>query len=229
MNTYIENHPFLVEDQNSGFLYYLTCASKVSGTRSAIVTQYPTVSGKSISDNMYVQPLTCTFNVKISSIYSTPQKYLDPNTQRIVQLTAEDLKQQIKDWQTNAIRLNITTFEDYFSNMVLDNIQSDEDGDTEIGVWSASLKFTEVRVAHITEVKLDFPATPEEEANSNDEMDLGPDNGSTAAEVGEALGYAAGGALVGAAIGSAIVPGVGTIIGAIGGTVLAWFMYLLND
>lgn len=233
MDSYIENHPFLVEDQSTGYLYYLTCISNVTGTRNAVVTQYPTVSGKSISDNMYVQPTTCTFQIIVSSIYNSTQKYVNPETQEIVQLTAADVKQQIIDWQYDAIRLNITTFEDSFSNMVVNSITTNEDGQTGLGNWIATLQFTEVRVAEIQEVKLDFPSNSEEEANDNSETNMGPDNGSTAgetnvaAEIGGFVGNVGGGALLGAAIGSA-VPVIGTAIGAIGGAVVGFFTWLFS-
>lgn len=227
MDSYIESHPFLVEDQSTGYLYYLTCVSNVTATRAAVVTQYPTVSGKSISDNMYVQPKTCTFQVMVSSIYGTQQKYVNPVTKNTVQLTAEEVKNAIILWQEDAVRLNITTFEDSFSNMVVNNIATNEDGSSGIGTWSATLQFTEVRVAQIQEVKLDFPETPEESANNNSETNLGADNGSVAAEVGSFVGNVGGGAALGAAVGS-VIPGIGTAVGAVGGAVVGFFSWLFS-
>lgn len=227
MNSYIENHPFLVEDQNTGYLYYLTCVSNVTGNRNAVVTQYPTVSGKSISDNMYIQPKSCSFQLLVSSVYNSVQKYVNIDTQQTVQLTASDLKQQVLAWQEDSIRLNITTFEDSYSNMVLSSISTNEDGSTGVGVWSATLQFTEVRVAEITEVKLDFPASPEEAANDNSEANLGADNGSVAAKVGSFVGNVGAGAALGATIGS-VIPGLGTAVGAIGGAVVGFFTWLFT-
>lgn len=227
MDSYIENHPFLVEDQSTGYLYYLTCVSNVTATRSAVVTQYPTVSGKSISDNMYVQPKTCTFQVMVSSIYGTQQKYVNPITKNTIQLTAEEVKNAIILWQEDAIRLNITTFEDTFQNMVVNSIATNEDGSSGIGTWSATLQFTEVRVAQIQEVKLDFPESSQESANDNSEQSLGSDNGSVAAEVGSFVGNVGGGAAIGAAVGS-VIPGIGTAVGAVGGAVVGFFSWLFS-
>ena len=227
MNSYIENHPFLVEDQSTGYLYYLTCVSNVTGSRNAVVTQYPTVSGKSISDNMYIQPKNCSFQLLVSSVYNSVQKYINIDTQQTVQLNAADLKQQVIAWQEDSIRLNITTFEDSYSNMVLNSIVTNEDGSSGVGMWSATLQFTEVRTAEITEIKLDFPASAEEEANDNSELNLGSDNGSVAAEVGGFIGNVGAGALMGAGVGS-LIPGIGTAVGAIGGAVVGFFTWLFS-
>ena len=227
MNSYIENHPFLVEDQSTGYLYYLTCVSNVTGNRNAVVTQYPTVSGKSISDNMYIQPKNCSFQLLVSSVYNSVQKYINIDTQQTVQLNAADLKQQVIAWQEDSIRLNITTFEDSYSNMVLNSIITNEDGSSSVGMWSATLQFTEVRTAEITEIKLDFPACAEEEANDNSESNLGSDNGSVAAGVGGFIGNVGAGALMGAGVGS-LIPGIGTAVGAIGGAVVGFFTWLFS-
>lgn len=225
MNSYVDNHPFLIEDQSSGNLYYLTGVSNVNSNRNATVTQYPTVSGKSISDNMYVEPKTCGFTIVISSIYGSIQRVVYSESKISQDLTISDIKQFIKDWQTNATRLNITTFEDYFSDMVLNSITTNEDGSSGIGTWSATLQFTEVRVAEVSEVKLEFPANEQESANNNSEQDLGSDNGSTAGEIGSMVGSTGIGAAAGAAIGS-IIPGIGTGIGAMIGGAIGFFSWL---
>jgi hypothetical protein len=207
----------LIEDKYSGSLYYLVGVQQVSGTKRSTVTQYPTASGKKISDNAFVEPQTLSFSLITSHLAMTPQKILRKDSKELEELTIKQLKQIISDWQDNAIRLNITTFEGYYTNMVLSTVQTTE-GDN-LGVWQPSLSFTEVREATVEFVQLDFPADAEEKANSNEEQPLGDDIGISAGDVGEAAGGALGGALIGAAIGS-FFPGPGTAVGAVVGGII---------
>lgn len=224
-NTYVNNHPFLIEDQNSGNLYYLKCISSIQSTRAATVTQYPTVSGKSISDNMYVEPKQLSVSLALGSLLLTPHRYSTSTNKTLEAITTEELKQLFKDWQADSIRLNITTFEDHFSNMVLSNIQSTE-GET-LGVWNVGLTFTEVRIAEVTEIKLEFPDTATDAADGDQEVSLGSDNGSVVGEVGSFIGEVGAGALAGAGIGS-FFPGVGTAIGAAIGGAIGFFEWIYN-
>lgn len=225
-NSYTNNHPFLIEDQDTGYLYYLKCISSIRGSRNATVTQYPTVSGKSISDNMYIEPKTLSVSTILGSILASQNKYVGEDG-TLVSISSEQLKQKFKDWQQDSIRLNITTFEDSFQNMVINSLQSSE-GD-ELGTWKLDITFMEVRIAEVTEIKLDFGATSEEEANNNTEQSLGSDNGSGASEVGSFIGNVGIAAAAGAGIGSLIGgPGVGTAVGAVVGGIVGFFNWLFN-
>ena len=234
-NSYLDNHPFLIEAQDTGNVYYIKCISSITANRQAVVTQYPTVSGKSISDNMYLEPKSLNIQMSLGSFLYSSNKVVTPESRTYEPITVEDLKQLFKDWQTTAIRLNITTFEDYFENLVLNNITSEEINEDGLGTTKFSLAFTEVRIAQVVEIKLEFPNNSQESANNNDEQNLGADNGASSGEiigeVGRFVGNVGTGALGGAALGAVIgsVGGpIGTAAGAIIGGALGFFNWLLN-
>lgn len=211
------NKLFLVEDLYNNNVYYLQGVSNVSGTKRSTVTQYTTPSGTKISDNAFVEPKSLTFSILTSHIATNTQKILKSGDKELQPLTIQDIKDVINEWQDNAIRLNITTFEGYYPNMILSQTQTTE-GDN-LGVWQPTLTFTEVRQADVQYIKLDFPQDAQEKADGTSEQDLGADNGTS---VGKVIGGAGAGALAGAAIGS-FFPGPGTAIGAGIGAVVGFF------
>lgn len=212
---------FLIEDKYTNNIYYLTGVSNVSGSRRTTITNYTTPSGRKISDNAFVEPQTVSFTINTSHLAMTPQKIIRGNSPQLSELTVQEIKDTIYEWQTKAIKLNITTFEGYYTNMVISEVSTTE-GD-ELGVWKPSITFKEVREATAEFVELDFPKDSEEKANGNEEQPLGADNGVSAGDVGSVLGGAAAGALAGAAIGS-LFPGPGTAIGAAIGAVVGFFV-----
>lgn len=216
---------FLIEDRYSGNIYYFMGVSQVSGNRRSTVTQYPTASGKKISDNVFVEPQNLSFSLLTSRLAMTPQKILRAGSSELTELTVQDIKEVITDWQFNANRLNITSFEGYYPNMVLSGIQVQE-GES-LGLWQPTLTFTEVREATVEITKLQFPKDAQEQADGNDEQALGADNGWSASDYGSVIGAGAvgllGGVGVGIAIGTAIgtvVPGPGNVIGAVIGGIV---------
>lgn len=211
------NKLFLVEDLYNNNVYYLTGVSNVSSDKRSTITQYTTPAGPKISDNAFVEPKSLTFSILTSHIATNNQKILRSGSNELNELNIQDIKDIINEWQDKAIRLNITTFEGYYPNMVLSHTQITE-GDN-LGIWQPTLTFTEVRQAQVRYVHLDFPADALEKANGNSEQQLGNDNGTS---VGTVLGSAASGALAGAAIGS-FFPGPGTAIGAGIGAVVGFF------
>ena len=211
------NKLFLVEDLYNNNVYYLTGISNVSGSKRSTITQYTTPSGTKISDNAFVEPKSLSFSILTSHIATNSQKILRSGNKELDALTIQDLKDIIEEWQDKAIRLNITTFEGYYPNMVLSQTSTSE-GDT-LGLWQPSLTFTEVRQATAEYIQLDFTETAQEKADGTSEQDLGADNGTS---VGTVVGSAAAGALLGAAIGS-FFPGPGTAIGAAIGGVVGFF------
>ena len=211
------NKLFLVEDLHNNNVYYLTGVSSVSATKRSTITQYTTPSGSKISDNAFVEPKNLTFSILTSHIASHGQKILRSGRKEVEALTLNELKEIINEWQDNAIRLNITTFEGYYPNMVLSQLQTTE-GDT-LGMWQPTLTLVEVRQAQSEYLQLDFPLNAAEKADGTTEQNLGADNGTS---VGTVLGSAGAGALAGAAIGS-FFPGVGTAVGAAIGGVIGFF------
>ena len=61
-------------------LYYIKGASGLNHTKTARLTQYPTVSGKSISDNSYVEPISLSMNIICSRITGNQSYYINEKT-----------------------------------------------------------------------------------------------------------------------------------------------------
>lgn len=210
----MSDYLFLIVDQVTGNSYYLTNISGVSGGKSSTITRYNTTSGTKISDHLYVNPRSLRFKINTSHIAMSPCKEIYASGEGVRILSVEDLKNIFDTWLTEGRRLNITTFEDYYTNLVLTDIQVNESEG--LSAWSPSLVFSEVRTATAQTIQLDFPADNKEKAASNPEENTGMGAG----DLVEGAGGAVGGALLGAAIGSLAGPvgaGVGAAIGAVAG------------
>lgn len=218
MNSYLQEHPFCIEEQDSGDIIYLVGISGASSNVQATITQYPTVSGAKISDNMYVEPVTLSFSLTASYTMDSKQRVSTDKSGRIVTLSTQELKDRFKTWLTDGYRLNITTFENYYPNMVLRSMSENESDN--LTLWRPSLSFVEARVATIQTIKLQNVASALEKADNSDEQANGANNG--IASFGSVLGATGAGALVGATIGS-FFPGPGTAIGAAIGGIAGFF------
>lgn len=218
MNSYLQEHPFCIEEQDSGDIIYLVGISGANSNVQATITQYPTVSGSKISDNMYVEPVTLSFSLTASYTMDSKQRVSTDKSGRIITLSTKELKDRFKTWLKDGYRLNITTFENYYPNMVLRSMSENESDN--LTLWRPSLSFVEARVATIKTIKLQNVANALEKADNSDEQANGANNG--IASFGTVLGAAGTGALAGAAIGS-FFPGPGTAIGAAIGGIAGFF------
>lgn len=210
---------FIIEDVHNNKLYYFTGVRNVNEDTNSVVTQYTTFTGTKISDNAYVNPKTLSFQLLISGVAMLPQKEFDSETNTFKELTWLEVKQIVESWQTQAIKLNITSYESYLDSMYLTNISTSREV---LYCWKPTLSFTQVRQATVSYVQLDFPISAQEAADGNGESDLGANNGVSAGDVGSVLGGVGGGVLLGVAIGSLGGP-VGMTIGGIVGGVAGFF------
>lgn len=208
-------------------MYLLSGISGISGGKQSTVTQYTTPSGKKISDHMYINPRTLSFTLNTSNIAMNPNKHYENSVLVNDFSDVEHIKSTINKWIDNGYRLNIQTFEDRYKNMVLTDVSLNEDS-SGIGVWSPTLTFTEVRVAKVETIQLEFPKSNHESANENSTQPTGPDNGNDAGVAGNVLGNIGSGAMLGAAIGS-FFPGYGTLIGGAIGAVVGFGSWLLSQ
>lgn len=216
---------FLIEDTSNNVLYYLVGVQKVSGATEATITQYSTPSGKRITDNFYVNPRNVSFELITSAIAMSQQKRVSSNSNVEYIMTIQDLKDLFRGWINSGTRVNITTFENYYPNMVMSALREDEGG--ALRQWTPSLSFTEVRIANAKIVKLEFPENAQEKADSDEETNLGANNGSVASTIGSVVGSTGAGAAAGALIGS-VIPGIGTGVGAVIGGVFGFITGLLG-
>lgn len=215
---YTDGHPFCIEDTETGNLIYLRGVTDGNMQKRITLTDYPTVSGKKLTDNAYVEPITFSFTLHTSHLISTKQQISNIDKENKQDLSLVELKSIIEKWANEHTRLNITTFEGYYPSMILNSIIVPEGNN--LGAWEPQLSFREVKIANISTVKLDFPKTANDNAAEKQEEDLGSGIGST---IGTGIGGIAGGALVGAAVGS-FFPGPGTVIGAAIGGVAGFFI-----
>ena len=219
-------YQFLIHDQQTNALYYFIGVKDVRAETRATLTEYSTPSGKRITDSYYVNPQTISFQLLTSSIAMTRQRVLQHNETELNTLTITDLKTLIRSWINSGTRLNITSFEGYYENMVMESL-TEEEGERMMQ-WTPTMSFKQVRVANAETIQLENAVDAEEQADNNSETNLGANNGSVAGDVGSALGQTGIGALAGAALGS-VIPGIGTAVGAVLGGVVGFFSFLLGE
>lgn len=199
---YIANRPFSIsvqdnENSDNDYTIYMNGLFSGNGNKQITITQYATASGLKVSDHAYREPETWQCTLFCGSDFNSSKIYrARPNSNELEVIDKATMKQLIKEWADKSYRLNITTYEEQYTSMVIANIAHDEG--SSLGVYKPTINFQEVRIATIQQRQ--FPASKVEKANNANETNYGADNGSSAESMAleGAKGLAIGAGLIGA-------------------------------
>lgn len=167
----------LIKDKATDDVWYLCNISDISNTDTSSITQYTTISGSKISDNFYVEPKKLTFSVSFSRYLPSCIYYIDGTTGRIRELMKSNadlelFKTTIRNWKDTGTRLDIITYEEKYSNMVINSITSQESS-TNHGIWNPTIALEEVREAYVEYKRIKIDTSSPENASLTLEQELG--------------------------------------------------------
>jgi hypothetical protein len=209
-----------VRDVENDIIYYILCVSRLDIDYNTTITKYPTTEGANISDHAYCEPKSINLDFGISKVISTSNGfyYYDSNGNKII-LGYKQVKELIKQWDSNHTLLDLQTRNDLYNNLLISKYAFSEG--SEIYALDISMTLQEIRIANLKTITLPIEVeTTQDSVDENSEQESGN-------TVSSLLGKVAAGAAIGAVVGNIVpIPGVGAGVGALVGAVGGFISWL---